>query len=63
MKHAYEHATYDLTKATVAATSGGYDLTKAAQTPDHGRAARRVDARPARYAMLSARISNIAWRD
>ena len=32
-------AHYDLTKATVAASSGGYDLTKSAQTPDHGRAA------------------------
>lgn len=35
MKHG---ATYDLSKATVAATSGGYDLTKAAQTPAFGRA-------------------------
>ena len=31
--------TYDLTKATVAAMPGGYDLAKAAQTPQHGRAA------------------------
>lgn len=30
---------YDLTKATVAAMPGGYDLTKARQEPQHGRAA------------------------
>lgn len=30
---------HDLTHATMAPMGGGYDLTKAAQTPDHGRAA------------------------
>lgn len=30
---------HDLTHATMAPAGGGYDLTKAAQTPDHGRAA------------------------
>ena len=38
MKHGAAHG-YDLTTATVAAMPGGYDLTKAAQTPQHGRAA------------------------
>ena len=37
MKHAA--TTYDLSKATMVTRVGGYDLTKAAQTPDHGRAA------------------------
>jgi len=38
MKHAAHADAYDLSKATVASASGGYDLTKAAQTPQFGRA-------------------------
>ncbi len=38
MKHA-AHTTYDLSKATMATQLGGYDLTKARQEPQHGRAA------------------------
>ena len=55
MKHAAHADAYDLSKATVASASGGYDLTKAAQTPQF---VSEVSAVSQQFAAIASQLPN-----